>query len=165
MTNEEKKYDYDRFGVKAKRVGQAVSDILSKGDVYVPTAEEIAEERQQQYLRDLKEAADLGSKEFQSPFYVVYLFNKEHWSPLVSRGRFVRRQTEPIPENMMSLFPYFTKDVYKVDIDKGEISYLWTLPSLENFNQILKHKDQYDPAMSEWMAHPCDEKKPYSEIT
>jgi len=165
MPNEEKRYDYNRFGVKAKRVGQAVADILNKGDVYVPTAEEIAEERKEQYLKDLKEAADLGSKEFQSPFYVVYLFEKPHWSTIVGRGRFVRRQTEPLPENMMTNFPYFTKDVYKIDVEKGEINYLWTLPSIENFKEILKHKEQYDPAMAEWMANPCEEKKPYAEIS
>lgn len=148
------KYDYNRFGSKAKRVGQAVHDIITKGDMYAPTAEEISEERQKQYLKDLQEAADLGKKEYTSPFYVVYLFNKEHWSPLVNRGRFVRRQTEPIPENMMKLFPYFSKDVWRIDADKGTIDYQWTLPSLENFRQILKNKDQYSEDLVKWTAKP-----------
>jgi hypothetical protein len=159
------KYDYDRFGLKAKRVGQAVYDILKRGNEYVPTAEEIAEERQDQYFKDLKQAAELGKKEFNSPFYVVYLFNKEQWSPLVNRGRFVRRQTEPEPENMMTMFPYYQKDVWKVDYDSSRIDYMWTLPPLETFKQILTHKDLYDPALVKWTENCTSEKKPYSELT
>ncbi len=161
MTESKDKYDYNRFGCKAKRVGQAVHDIISKGVFPTITAEEIAEERQKRYIEDLNEAAELGSKEFESPFYVVYLFNKEHWSPLVNRGRFVRRQTEPIPENMMTMFPYFQKDVWKIDWDNGKVEYLWTLPALETFKQILQHKDLYDKDLVDWAKDPCGEKEPY----
>jgi hypothetical protein len=161
---EKDKYDYDNFGKKGKRVGQAVTDIMSMENKPVVTAEDIADARQSQYIKDLEAAAELGIKEFKSPFYVVFLFNKEKILPTAPRGRFVRRQTEPLPENMVTMFPYFAKDVWKVDYEKGTIDYLWTLPSLENIRQMLKHKDQYDPALEEWLKHPTAEKTPYSEI-
>jgi len=144
MTEKSDKYDYNRFGSKAKRVGQAVKDILDSENKPIISAEEISEGRQEKYLRDLQEAADLGKKEFQSPFYVVYLYNKPHWAVNVIRGQFVRRQTEPIPENMMTLFPYYAKDVWKVDVEKGSVDYLWTLPALETFNLIKKNAQFYD---------------------
>lgn len=155
------KYDYNRFGKKGKRVGQAIVDINSKENLPTITAEEIAESRQSQYIRDLQEAANLGAKEFESPFYVIYLANKEPWSVQLTRGRFVRRQTEPLPENMMTLFPYFSKDCWKIDVKTGSIDYMWTLPSLENFNEILKHKQSYDPALSQWTENSLNEKTPY----
>ena len=160
--SEDTRYDYNRFGSKAKRVGQAVHDILSRGNFDNITAEDIAEARQEQYIKDLKEAAELGMKEFSSPFYVVYLFNKEPWSALVNRGRFVRRQSEPLPENMMSMFPYYNKDVWKIDSDRSSIDYLWSLPGYETFREILRHKDQYDPSLVKWMENPMEEKEPYT---
>lgn len=141
------KYDYHRFGSRAKRVGQAVYDILAQGNHPHITAEDITEARQEQYLKDLKEAADLGKKEFESPFYVVYLYNKEHWAENVVRGRFVRRQTEPSRDTMISMFPYYGKDVWKVDYNLCTVDFCWTQPALENNKQILAHKEQYDPAL------------------
>ena len=163
MSKEQDKYDYDRFGKKAKRVGQAVYDILSKDNNPVVTAEDITENRQRQYLKDLQEAADLGKKEFYSPFYVVYLYNKEMWAANVVRGRFVRRQTEPIPENMMVLFPYFGKDVWKIDYEKGTVDYLWTLPSMETFKQIKKNKEFYSKELTDWLQDPFGKKKPFED--
>jgi hypothetical protein len=138
------KYDYERFGSKAKRVGQAVYDILNATSRPQITAEDITEARQEQYLKDLKEAAELGKKEFQSPFYVVYIYNKEHWAENVVRGRFVRRQTEPLREVLIQDFPYFGKDVWKVDYNKCTVDFQWTQPALENTRQILAHKSDYD---------------------
>lgn len=137
------KYDYERFGSKAKRVGQAVYDILKAGNHPKITAEDICEARQEQYLKDLQEAAELGKKDFQSPFYVVYLYNKEHWAENVVRGRFVRRQTEPLRETLIQDFPYFGKDVWKVDYDRCTVDFQWTQPALENTKQILRNKNDY----------------------
>lgn len=158
------KYDYNRFGMTAKRVGQAVVDILSKDDHRDITAEEITESRQTEYRKGLEEAARVGheEKKYSSPFYIVYLYNKEHWAVNVVRGKFCPRQTEPIPENMVTFFPYWGKDVWKVDYEKGKCEYLWTLPALETIKQILNHKELYDPALSEWTAKPLSEKTEYS---
>ncbi|MBE3085573.1 MAG: hypothetical protein IMZ64_05075 [Bacteroidetes bacterium] len=160
----EDKYSYNRFGSKGFRVGQAINDIILKNENLHITAEDIAEERQAQYMKDLQEAADLGKKEFDSPFYVVYLCNKEAWTDIMSRGRFVRRQSEPIPKNMVELFPHFSKDVWKIDAKKGSIDYLWTMPSLENIRNILRNKSQYDPALTKWASDPTKEMTPYAEI-
>lgn len=161
MSEQPDKYDYARFGSKAKRVGQAVQDILNQENKPSITAEEISESRQEQYMRNLQEAADLGKKEFQSPFYVVYLYNKEHWAVNVVRGRFVRRQTEPLSENMMTMFPYYAKDVWKIDYEKGSIDYMWTLPALETFKQIQKNKQFYDENLVGWVNDPFGKKKPF----
>ena len=66
---------------------------------------------------------------------------------------------------MVKLFPAFGKDVWRIDKDKGSIDYLWTLPSYENFNQILKNKQFYDPALNEWLTNPHQEMKEYSKIS
>ena len=141
------KYEYDRFGKHGQRVGQAVYDILNATSRPQVTAEDITEARQEKYLKDLQEAAELGKKEFTNPFYVVYLYNKEHWAENVVRGRFIRRQTEPLRETMITMFPYFGKDVWKVDFDRCVVDYRWTQPALENNNQIQQHKEQYDPRL------------------
>jgi len=140
----EDKYTYNRFGSRGKRVGQAVYDILNATSRPQVTAEDICEARQEKYLKDLHEAAELGKTHLQSPFYVVYMYNKEHWAANVVRGRFVRRQTEPLRETLIKDFPYFGKDVWKVDYDRCVVDFLWTQPSLENTNQILNHKSDYD---------------------
>jgi len=159
------KYDYNRFGSKAKRVGQAVVDILSKEHLPSVTAEDIAEGRQKQYIEDLYKAIEVGhnEKKYSDPFYVVYLYNKEPWAVNVVRGRFCPRQTEPVPENMMTMFPYFGKDVWEVHYNKGDLKYLWTLPSMENFKQIVKNAKVYDENLAQWTASPIKEKTPFEK--
>lgn len=159
------KYDYNRFGSKAKRVGQAVVDILSKEHLPSITAEDISEERQKEYIENLHKAVEVGhnEKKYSDPFYVVCLYNKEPWAVNVVRMRFLPRQTEPMPENMMTMFPYFGKDVWQVHYDKGDLKYLWTLPSIENFRQILKNTKLYDSNLAKWTADPLGKKSAFEK--
>jgi len=163
------KYKYDRFGCDSTRVGQALIDLSAKENEYTATAEEIAEARQPRYIQELEKAALAGfqDKMYEFPFYVVCLTNKdmslEHFSVRAPRIRFCPRQTEPIPENMYKDFPYFQKDVWK--IDKGfTAEYLWTMPSLENVLEISMHPESYDRATVEWTRNITSEKRPYREI-
>ena len=156
------KYAYNRFGSKATRVGQAVYDILAKGENINVTAEDISENNQQKYIAELNIAADRGRKMYQSPFYVVVLFNNEPSLINVGRLRFFPRQTEPTKEVLMMIFPYFHKDLWKIEENVGPI-YQYTLPSLENFRDILKNKNSYAEDLSKWTAEPKIVKLPITK--
>lgn len=162
MSEIEKKYSYDRLGVKAVKIGRAALDAIEKNANILVTAEDIVENRGVEYLKGIQKAIANGLEEkFTYPFHVVYLYGKPHWATTVIRGVFVARQTEPSRETMLADYPYWGKDVWRVTENGYE--YLWTMPSLENMREIQKNKQTYDESLVEWTAKPWEEKKSYND--
>jgi len=151
------KYKYDRFGQKSTRAGQAAYDILEKQTNEQYTPEDILDSYAKDFYKSLEEAIELGSKDFDPPFYILYLMNKEPWAVNVVRGRFVRRQTEPTAKFIMQEFPNFTKVLYEVDIRTGKVEELWTLPGIQEMPEILKHPLSYSEKLYKDVRSYVDE--------
>ena len=90
MDAKDPKYQYKRFGMEAKRVGQAVVDILSKEQPN-QTVEETLEQMAPEYLKQMEIAIQEGSERHQNPFYVLVFTHKEMWAANVMRNWFVSR--------------------------------------------------------------------------
>lgn len=151
MEAKDKRYSYDRFGMKGARVGQAVVDILSK-DQPVQEVGETIEAMAPKYFEELMKAAENGRKVFDSPYYVVVVRKKETIMGLVSNvlfHRYVTRQSKPLAKVLRNDYPNADHDVYEIDARSSNISLLWTLPTEQDSKTILKNKDQYDEKLVE----------------
>lgn len=144
------KYDYKRFGCDAKRVGQAVTDILSK-DQPTYTVEEIMEGMSEKFVQELEKTIEDHSSKFDQPFYILVLTNKEFWATNVIRNWFVPRQTPPHATKMIEDYPNHCKTLYLVDANKGDITLCWTLPGIQDMNSILKTPQSYDKQLVKWI--------------
>ena len=150
MDANDKRYDYNRFGKKGKRVGQAVVDILSK-DQPIYTAEEILNEYAPKFVQELEDCIKENHKKYTSPFYVFVLTGKEMWAENVLRNWFVARQTPPHAIDMVVEFPHKSKTLYMVDAEKGKVKVLWTIPGIEDCKSIMKDPLIYDPHLVQWI--------------
>lgn len=146
------KYDYDQFGCSAKRVGQAVVDILSKDNHGIITAGEITESQADKYRRSLEDAIDTGTKLYKSPFFVLVVTNKEFWAENVVRNWFVPRQTCPYASTLYQFYPNHMKTLYMVDVDKGQFEIIWSLPGVQDMNSIIKTPHLYHPRLVQWIT-------------
>jgi len=144
------KYDYDRFGCHAKRVGQAVVDILSK-PYETQTVGETLEAYAPDYSREIEKCVESKKYIYKSPFYVFVITKKEMWAENVVRNWFIARQTPPYAFEMMEQYPNATKTLYMVDARKGHLEALWSLPSWQDCITIAKHPEQYDPKLVKWI--------------
>jgi hypothetical protein len=144
------KYIYDNYGMKGARVGQAVSDILSKPQPSY-TVEDILSEYGNKYALDLEKTIENNKKKYKSPFYVFVLTKKEFWTDNVVRNWFIARQTPPHGSDMMKEYPHHTKTLYVVDTDNGNLRVVWTLPGYEDCKSILKTPDSYDKDLVKWV--------------
>ena len=151
MTDINEKYAYNRFGSKATRVGQAVSDILSKENLPEVTVEEILEASKDKFLKDLEECVETGRKKYTSPFYVFVIMKKEMWAVNVIRNYFIARQTKPKMFDMMMDYPNATKTLYMINDNTGEVKLEWTLPGLQECESILKTPLSFDPSLISWI--------------
>ena len=158
MDSNDKKYSYNRFGMKGKRVGQAVHDIISK-DQPECTVEEILDASSQEYVKQIENAIKSGQeKGYHDPFYIFVLTKKEMWAENVVRNFFIPRQSAPYALDMMCEYPHHTKTLYMVESTKGEITVLWTLPGIEECKSILRQKHIYDPQLVKWIEDCMDKK-------
>ena len=146
------KYDYKRFGCNAKRVGQAVTDILKQGSHPTYTAEDIIDGYQYEYVKHLENCIADNLNKYESPFYVLVLSHKESWAENVVRNWFVARQTAPEGQWMISQYPHHMKTLYRVD-NKGDISVEWVLPGLSDIKVIFKNPSQYDPDLVKYCVN------------
>lgn len=153
MDSKDKRYSYDRFGKKGARVGQAILDMEAKPQ-YRQEVGETVEEMTQKYYDGLIEAATLGKKEFDSPFYVVILRKKETINGQivnVLRHKYIRRQTKPSAKFLREEFSNSDHDVYEVNGNDLSINYLWTLPTKQDAKTIMKNPDLYDERLVGWI--------------
>jgi hypothetical protein len=149
----EPRYTYDKRGVKASRVGQAVVDILSQKQPDY-TAEEILDQLGKDWLDLIRQRAEEGKKAFEGPFFILSLLKKELGHMGVdnvlkhSARCFKKRFT---PQEVMIAHPNSTKTLFRVDAQKGEIDLEWSIPGWEDCKSILKNPAVYDPQLVKWV--------------
>ena len=150
MSKQDKKYTYDRFGMKGARVGQAVVDILSK-EQPVYTAGEILDAYAPKFRDELEKTIQNNQDKFKSPFYIVVLTHKEMWAENVVRNWFIARQTPPHGLATVIDYPHHMKTLYMINSKKGDVKLLWTIPGLEDCKSIVRNKMQYDAQLVGWV--------------
>lgn len=150
MDASDKRYDYDRFGSKGKRVGQAVVDFASK-DQPTYTAGEILDGYSQKYCDELQTAIDNHKNKLESPFFVLVLSHKEMWAANMVRNWFISRQTPPYALELVCQYPHHMKTLYMVDAKTNDLKVCWTLPGLEDCKVILRRPQDYDPQLVTWI--------------
>lgn len=144
------RYDYDRFGKKGQRVGQAVFDILSKPQA-MQTVGETLDSIGPDFAKEIEDCIEKNQHKYKSPFYIFVLTKKEFWAENVVRNWFIARQTPPHAFRMMEQYPNHTKTLYIVDSQKGNISVAWCLPSFADCVSIAKTPLSYDPQLVKWI--------------
>jgi hypothetical protein len=151
MDAKDKRYKYDRFGMKGARVGQAVVDILSK-DQPDTTVGDIMGEYGKDFVKQFEEAVETGSKLYESPFYIFVLSAKEMWAVNMVRSWFIPRQTPPYASDMMVEHPNKTKTLYMIDYKNGKAGLLWTVPSIQECATVEANADLYHPDLVKWCS-------------
>jgi hypothetical protein len=158
------KYDFNEFGSKGKRVGQAVADILAK-DQPIYTAGEIIDAYGPKFAKDFEECMNDASKRYDSPFYIFVLTNKEMWAENVVRNWFIPRQTPPFALDMLTQYPNYNKSLYIVDTRKGAVKICWSIPGFEDCKTVLSNPNLYSPELVQWIKDCMEaklEKEQYS---
>lgn len=144
------KYNYNRFGQKGQRVGQAILDIVSK-DQPSQTVEDTMVEFGPDYVKEFETAVNYGCKHFQSPFYVMVLSKKEMWACNLVRNYFIPRQTYPYGTETVIQYPNYTKTLYKVNANTQQIDILWSIPGHSDCQVIASNPSAYDPQLVQWI--------------
>jgi hypothetical protein len=147
--DESGKYDYNRFGAKGQRVGQAVLDILSK-DQNEQTVEETLDEFGPDFIKELESTINNNIHKYASPFYVLVLSKKEMWACNLMRNYFIARQTNPLPTNLIQEYPNHMKTLYKVR-SKGEVSLVWCIPGHQDCQSVARNPGAYDQELVQWI--------------
>lgn len=150
MDAKDRKYDYQRGNVKGKRVGQAVLDIMSKPQPTI-TAGEIMENYAPRFLDELESTIEKNRSRYKSPFYVLVLTKKEPWAVNVVRNYFIARQTAPHALQLMSAYQWYTKTLYVVNEQCGEVKLCWSLPAYQECVSISKYPYLWDPDLVKWI--------------
>jgi hypothetical protein len=150
MTKEEQKYDYNRFGSKGQRVGQAVVDIMSRENA-PQTVEETLDAFGPDYAKELDDTIELNKGKYKSPFYVLVLMKKEMWAVNVLRNYFIARQTPPYALDLIQEYPNYTKTLYQVDSVKGNLKLVWSIPGHSECISILKTPGSFDEDLVKWI--------------
>ena len=140
------KYEYNRFGSKGQRVGQAVLDIMSK-DQPEQTVEETIDGFGPKFVQDLENCIEAGRKKYISPFYVFVLTKKEMWACNIVRNFFIARQTYPHSLDMIKEYPQHMKTLYKINDDKGTLELIWSIPGHSECLSVMKSPQSFDPAL------------------
>ena len=143
-------YDYDRFGKKGKRVGQAVYDILSKPQA-VQTVGDTLDAFGPDYAKFRQECIEDNQGKYKNPFYIFVLTKKEFWANNVLRDWFIARQTPPHAFDMMEQYSNYTKTLYLIDSERGSLKCLWSLPSWDDCITIARAPQQYDSELVKWV--------------
>lgn len=150
MDAKNKKYSYDRFGMKGARVGQAVHDILSSKDENT-TVEEILDEYSHKFVKELEDTINANEERYKGRFHVFVLSNKEMWATNVVRNWFVARETAPDPLDMVAAYPNHAKILYEVDTHTNKVDLKWTIPGIQDCISVLKNTWLYDPQLCQWI--------------
>ena len=143
-------YDYNRFGAKGKRVGQAALDLISKDQPY-QTAGDTIDAFGPRYAEEVQKTVEQNRKKYHSPFYLLVFTKKEYLIINAVRNWFVARQTAPYAFDMMQQYPEHTKTLYIVDAEKGKIKLLWSLPGFSDCITVASNPDIYSPDLVRWI--------------
>ena len=145
----------DKLYKNPAKIGQAVYDIMSKTQ-HVQTVEETIEAMTAKYYEKLLAAVDEGcaAKNYPPVFYVLVERKKETLMGQVQNvlsQKFFTFPFKPRARVAREERPNSDFDLYEVNKPKGEINYLWTLPTYQDSVTILKNKHLYDPQYVQWI--------------
>lgn len=157
MDSNDPKYTYNKRGSKGARVGQAVADIHSK-DQPNYTVGEILEGFGARFAKELEDTINNNMDKYESPFYVFALTKKEHWAENIVRNFFIARQTPPHALDMMIQFPGYTKTLYIVNSDRGDLKVAWSIPGWQECISILKTPEIYSQELVQWIKDCFNQK-------
>ncbi len=150
VNSNDKKYTYNRFGMKGARVGQAVYDILKSSDKNT-TVEEILDEYAAKFNQELEDTINANEHKYKDKFHIFVLSNKEMWAQNVVRNWFVARESAPEPLDMVGQYPNHCKILYEFDKRADKLSLKWTIPGIQDCISIVKNPSQYDPMLYKWI--------------
>ena len=141
----------DQIKKDPSAVGKAVYDILKRPQQSL-LVEDILDQYQHAYVEKMREVVQDEIKNYEPPFYIVVFSKKEHWCELVMRNWFVARQTCPSPKFLRHEFPNHMHTVYSYDKRSDRIEVLWTLPTKQDADTVLKNRHLYDPALVKYIT-------------
>lgn len=107
---------------RTKTVGQIAQELSQKG----PEDNTIIDQARANltdYEKNLEEAAKKGHDLFKDPYYVEILVKKETMVKNTLHCVFTQRQSCPTP--------FYDQIVYRCHWEKGDLEFLWSIPSLE----------------------------------
>jgi hypothetical protein len=132
------------------KVGEAVYKQLLK-PTEMQSVGETLEAMTPRYYEGLLEAVNSCSGSYSCPFYVVVLRKKEPWALNVLRHWYVPRQTKPSAFVLREDYKNFDHDVWQVNGESRDISLMWTLPTKQDSDSILKNRWMYNEDLVKWI--------------
>lgn len=150
MDSKDPRYTYAKHGMKGARVGQAVTDMLSK-EAAPMTCEELLDGFSIKFAQELEKSVNDSLGKFRSPFYILALTKKEFWSEIVIRNWFIPRQYPPHAKELAEEYINHTKTLYVVDGDKGDIKVAWSIPAQQDCISIQKNPCIYNQELVQWI--------------
>lgn len=147
------KYSYQRFGCDSNRVGQAALDIISNNPENY-TVEDILEGMGPAFLEKIQECATDYKDKLKPPFWIYSIFGKNlGFMGIENVVLHLCRPFTWIPsmENAMKNHPHYSKSLWEVNKERGEILLVWNLPDIESCKSILKNPKIYDANLVKWI--------------
>ena len=103
-----------------KTIGKIAVDLMQKTpDTRSPI--ELEREAHKDYVSNVFECEKRGKKELHGDFFVVVLTKKERLLQNIIRNYYGYRESCPTPD--------YDQTVYRYDSKKGELEFLWVVPS------------------------------------
>jgi hypothetical protein len=101
----------------------------------------------------VRECASEYKNKLKSPFWIYSIFGKALGYAAVDNA--VIHLCRPFSwkvsmENAMKNHPHYSKSLWEVNKEKGEISLVWNLPDFEACKSILKNPKIYDENLVKW---------------
>lgn len=154
----EDRYSYNRFGSKGARVGQAVVDILSKEQPEY-TAEDILDQFGKDYLNMIRDLAEKSKDMYESPYYIFSILKKDLGQFNVNNV--LKHSARPFQlkvsiKTAAEAHPSATKTLFKVNAQSGSIDLVWTIPSYQECQSILKAPNLYDEELVKFVKSYAD---------
>jgi hypothetical protein len=89
---------------------------------------------QSEYMKYLLEQVDIGYEKYKNTFYIEVQTKNEKLLTNVFRNYFIDRKTCPTPN--------YDQSVYRYNMEKGQVEYLWTVPSRDACFHLLENRDK-----------------------
>ncbi len=137
---------------RAKFTGKVAYDLLIKANAAqeMQEVQETLDAMTPAYYAELETAIETNRSKYVTPFYVICLRKKEPFFINVMRQWFIVRQTKPLACVMRRDYPNHDHDIWEVD-SKGEPKLLWTLPTEQDSQTVMKNPHLYHSDLVKWI--------------
>lgn len=144
------KYSEDRNKLSmGSPVGREAVRLMQEGGH--TTVEQIIEEYGDEYCSQIEECIRNNSHKYNDIWHIVVLHKKEPLFCNVLRNWFCNRETLMRPEDARLYWPNHSHTVYQVSNKTGNLKILWTLPTDQDSQTILKNPHTHDPQLVGWI--------------